>query len=283
MSPTAPRAPFVDSSRPREIEPLSNRLLIHRVSNALLPLAIRAGIHPNLVSLTGLACGLLAALAYAEWRYPLACLAGLVLMLAWHIADGLDGSLARATGKTSDFGRLVDGIADYATFVAVYLALALSLENWPLALAVAVLSGALHALQSMFYEAERATYIRRLSGRFAATPRSAAGGPIERLYNRGEAWLGNRTRPFDDHLRRAPPAHHQALLAAWASAAAPRLKALTLLSANARTVAIFLACIAGSPWLFWAYEIIGLTLLALFLGRRLRQVEQTLLQDQPRC
>lgn len=270
--PHALRAP--DASRPAEIEPLTNRLVVHRLSAALLPVAIRARVHPNAVSLAGLGFGLVAAWCYARWPDPRLALAGFLAMIAWHVCDGLDGTLARATGRTSALGRLLDGLADYGTFAAVYLALAFSVPDPWSTLPLAVASGTAHALQSAFYEAERATYIRRARGQYHAAERSEAGGPFERLYNNAERWLGNRTRPFDAHLAGLPLAAAEREAAAWAGRAAPRLRLLTLLSANARTVAIFIACITVGPAGFWLYELAALSLLALAGGAWLRALER---------
>ncbi len=261
------------SSRPPEIEPWSNRLVVHRLARSMLPHAIKLGIHPNGVTLCGLGFGLAAAAAYSRWDSPLFATLGFLCMVGWHVMDGLDGALARATGKTSAFGRLLDGIADYATFIAVGLSLAFAQDNVPLAVSLALTAGAAHALQSAFYEAERETYIRRLRGQFSACKRTEVGGAFERLYNRGEAWLGNRTRPFDQQLTATPTASRQKLLQAWQEKAAPRLMLLSPLSANGRTIAIYLACLAGSPFLYWIWELVGLTLIALAGGHWLRQAE----------
>lgn len=263
----------MQSARPTEIEPLSNRFLIHPLAAALLPPAARAGLHPNIVTGAGLLFGLLAGLAYTHWTDWRFATVGFALMICWHVMDGLDGKLARATGKTSDIGRLLDGVADYATFVAVNLALALTMDNAAFAVGIALLSGLLHALQSQFYEGERATYIRRLSGRFDAVTRSAAGGAFERLYNRGEALLGNRARPFDHALAAASPEARARMLARWQPKAAQTLRWMAPLSANGRTIAIFLAVLAGEPMLYWIWEILPLTLLALAAARALRQAE----------
>jgi len=263
----------MDTARPSEIEPFSNRHGFHRLAVAILPWAIRRGIHPNSVSLAGLGFGLLAGLAYLNWTdWRLATL-GFLCMLAWHVMDGLDGKLARATGKTSDFGRLLDGIADYSTFVAVNLALAFTHDRPWLALGMALVAGVAHALQSQFYEGERATYIRRAAGNFDPIARSAAGGRIEQLYNRGEALLGNRARALDSLLKAAGPAEQARLLAAWRPRAARTLNLMGPLSANGRTLAIWLAVMAGEPMLYWAWEIVCLTLLALAAARSLRQAE----------
>lgn len=262
------------TGRPTEIEPLSNRLVVHRLSAALLAPCVALRIHPNVATSTGLLFGLAAAACYIRWPDWRFATLGFLLMIGWHVMDGLDGQLARATDTASDLGRLLDGVADYSTFIAVYLALALTHPQPGLALALAIAAGAAHALQAQFYEGERATYIRRLQGRFTAVPRPETGGPFERLYNRGEAMLGNRARPFDTRLEQARPGEREALLAAWRPRAARALRAMSLLSANGRTLAIWLAALAGNPIFFWLWEILGLTLIALAGAHALRQSER---------
>ena len=261
------------SARPLEIETIPNRLLVHRLSAALLPVGIRLGLHPNTVTLTGMGFGLGAGLAFTRWSDPRFAVLGLALLLGWLVMDGLDGQLARATGKTSDAGRLLDGVADYFAFVASYLALAFTHPRPALAFGLALAAGAAHALQAQFYEGERATYVRRLAGRFEAVVRPETGGPVERLYNRGEALLGNRTRPFDRELVVVPPARRQELLRAWRGRAAQTLRWMSPLSADGRVVALAIALLAGSPIWFWLWEIVGLSLLALAANARLRQAE----------
>lgn len=262
------------TGRPIEIEPLSNRLVVHRLSAALLPRAIARRVHPNIATSLGLLFGLAAAAAYTHWTDWRFATLGFLLMVGWHVMDGLDGQLARATGTSSDLGRLLDGVADYSTFVAVYLALALTHPQGGLAIALAAAAGVAHALQAQFYEGERATYVRRCSGSFRAIPRPEAGGIFERFYNRCEALLGNRTRPFDSRLEQASPAQRAALIAAWQPRAARTLRGMAPLSANGRTIAIWLAALAGEPMLFWLWELVGLTLVALAAARALRQSEQ---------
>ena len=259
--------------RPLEIETIPNRLLIHRLSGALLPIAIRLGLHPNVVTLAGLGFGLGAGLAFMRWTDPRFAVLGFALLLGWLVMDGLDGQLARATGKTSDTGRLLDGLADYSAFVASYLALAFTHPRPALAAGLALSAGVAHALQAQFYEGERATYMRRLTGRFEAVVRPETGGPFERFYNRCEALLGNRTRPFDRELDAASPARQQELLAAWRGRAAQTLRWMAPLSADGRVIALAMALLAGSPIWFWLWEIAGLSLLALAANARLRQAE----------
>ncbi len=264
-------------ARDPAIEPWSNRALIHPAARALLPAAIRLGIPPNLVTACGLLLGLAAALAYARWQAPLMALAGFALMLGWHVADGLDGMLARATGRASATGRLLDGLADYLVFIAVYAALAFSFEPAGPAVALACAAGAGHAVQAAFYEAQRATWARRAAGQFTAPRRTQAGGLPEAFYNRAEQLLGNRSTALDTELARAGPAERARLLAAWQQAARPHLRQLGLLSANGRTAAIAIACLLGSPTWFWLWEIVALSALMAAKWAALLKAESRLL------
>lgn len=79
------------------------------------------GAHPDAVTLVGLGFGLVAAALLA------AGLSGLLVavpLLAGRLADGLDGAVARARGK-SDFGGYLDIVCDFAFYAAIPLAFAL--------------------------------------------------------------------------------------------------------------------------------------------------------------
>ena len=260
--------PAAAPARPPAIEDPSNRWLIHPIADRLLPAAIRAGIAPNAVSIAGLACGILGGAAYYHWREPGAALIGLGFMLGWHIADGLDGKLARATGRTSALGRLIDGVCDYLVFFAVLIPLALSFADWHRMLALCLVAGAFHAAQAAWYEGEREAWRRRASGQFAPVVRPVAGSVFERFYNYFETTLGNRVRPVDRMLAN-DPARREPYLAATA----PLLRAMAIAGANGRTAGIFVAVSVGRPWLYWYWEIVGVTLAALILAWRLRRRE----------
>ena len=91
--------------RTAEIEEWTNRVVIHPVSSRLTPWLARLGVSPNAVSLAGMACGLAAGMAYhRSVAGPAYAVAGLLLMLAWHVLDGADGQLARLT-HTQGAGR----------------------------------------------------------------------------------------------------------------------------------------------------------------------------------
>ncbi|TCD16507.1 CDP-alcohol phosphatidyltransferase family protein [Oricola cellulosilytica] len=80
-----------------------------------------AGVTANTVTVAGLVLGLAAAASIAAQAY----LAGLALVLASRLFDGLDGAVARVKGKT-DFGGYLDIVLDFAFYGAIPLGFVLA-------------------------------------------------------------------------------------------------------------------------------------------------------------
>ncbi len=103
--------------------------MLDRVAIALLKpglergarVLVRAGIGADSVTLCGFALGLGAALAIARG----APLAGLALLLASRLMDGLDGAVARLTRPT-DRGAFLDVTLDFLFYASVPLAFAVA-------------------------------------------------------------------------------------------------------------------------------------------------------------
>lgn len=83
-----------------------------------------AGVRANQITLAGLALGLGAALAILAGWFGLA----LGLILLSRLADGLDGAVARASGKTP-FGGYLDILCDFAFYAAIPLAFGWALPD----------------------------------------------------------------------------------------------------------------------------------------------------------
>lgn len=97
------------------------RPLIDPVLDRMGAALVRVGIGANPVSLAGAASGALAGVAIGLGQ-PLA---GLVLVLASRLLDGLDGAIARVKGPT-DFGGYLDIVCDYVFYLAVPLGFGLA-------------------------------------------------------------------------------------------------------------------------------------------------------------
>jgi len=264
------------SGRPQRIEEPLNKLLIHKISIALLPRVIATGIHPNWLSLMGLGFGLLGAYFYYHWTDPRMAFAGLGAMLLWHIFDGLDGQVARATGRTSAFGRVLDGICDHGCYIAVYLSLVYATGATALSWALAVSAGIAHAIQAAWYEGERLVYQQRIAGKpRRCAPIASTAGAVEKLYNKLQFNLSGQQRPIDAWLE-----HHPQDREAYASAAEPVLRAMTMFGPSTRTLLIFCACIASQPQAFWLLEIIFFSVGAIICALWLRSAEKLVVQPR---
>jgi hypothetical protein len=89
----------------------------------------------------------------------------------------------------------------------------------------------------------------------------AGRNPLVRLYDAVAGALDRVSAPFDRTLADSddPPA----LARVYGRRAAGPMRLMALLSNNMRLVAIYLACLAHDPRLFWWLELIPLSLLAL--------------------
>ena len=277
--------------RTSEIEEATNRWFIHPAARMLLPWFVAWRITPNVVSLSGMACGLFAGVAYAHapaWAWVVA---GFLLMLAWHVLDGADGQLARLTRAQSELGRVLDGICDYVTFVAVYIGLAIALAprdgDW--VWLVVALAGACHAAQAAAYEAQRQLYdvwgwgraSRQLVGVVTdATPSTL--GRLHHLYGRMQILVLGCGLEIDAQLSallRAAPQRSAELHRRYRETFAPVVRRWGVMSSNYRTIGIFLFALAGFPLGYFLTEIVLLTLVSVWLIRRQNQRLARFLRD----
>jgi len=158
------RADLARVGKPNEVEGILDRFLI-RPGGLFIAGALRSTtISPNAISAVALIGGWLTAFyLYQTARIGndpyLSAMAALALYV--HSAlDSADGQLARWRDESTELGRLIDGISDYLTFAAIYLAIGFGLRahGGPLAhLAVplAVAAGLCHAVQCAVVEYQR--------------------------------------------------------------------------------------------------------------------------------
>ncbi len=92
-------------------------------------------LHPTAVTIAAAVAGVAAGVA--AWQG--AFLPALGLWLLNRVLDGLDGTLARSTGRQSDLGAYLDIVLDHVVYIAVPLGLALAAGTPAAALALALL------------------------------------------------------------------------------------------------------------------------------------------------
>jgi len=212
---------------------------------------------------------------------------GFVLMIGWHVMDGADGQLARLTQTQSGTGKVLDGICDYVTFTAVYVGLAVPLSriHGPWVWWVVAGSGACHAIQSASYELQRQDYDHWGCGRPSAGPAKAktssdghatAIGRVTGLLDRSYIGLQRLCTGVDKPLRNrmeatiAQSPARFAMMALYREVFARRVREWSVMSANYRTLGLFVFAVIGFPLWYFIWEIAVLSLLsaALLWGQR---------------
>jgi phosphatidylglycerophosphate synthase len=241
------------------------------------------GVKPNAVSLTGMACGILAGFAYGHYQYRAAAIIGFCLMIIWHVMDGADGQLARLTNAQSEFGKVLDGICDYVTFTAVYVGLAFAMARQDgafVVLLIVAIAGACHAAQAAAYEAQRQDYVFWAWSRGAA-PHSLRSADRRKtvpgvfalllgIYEKLQGAMGGNTG-FDQKLHDklvTDPAAGETLRARYSARLAPSIRHWSILSSNYRTLGIFICAFLRMPMLYFVFEIFGFSLILFILARR---------------
>ncbi|MDX1740815.1 MAG: CDP-alcohol phosphatidyltransferase family protein [Rhodothermales bacterium] len=261
--------------RTREIESVSNLYFIHPISRRFVTMFARLGMKPNTVSALGIIFGVTAAAAYFQYQDWRMCVVGFLSMIMWHVMDGADGQLARLTGQTSELGRVMDGLCDHVTVALVYLSLAVagSLEDGLWIAGAAVAAGISHVGQSSAYEFQRQMYDYWVHGKESA--RFVSLDEQRSIVEREEGiasvfarfyllylWIQSRMTAFDEVLDRqlhrlvasGDPDRSRAR-DLYRSVNVPMMRRWSLMSNNPRTVAIFLACLVGSPVLYFLLEL----------------------------
>lgn len=155
-----------------------------RLAPLMRPTAVwlgRRGVTPSQVTVASLMVGLGAALATAiGWRW-----AALGLWLASRVGDGLDGVLARTTGRTSAWGGYLDITCDMAAYSGMVVALGVLRPDLQLAWAL-VLTGYVLAITTTLALAAAAERSGRIVSRtdrtFQFTAGLAEGGETTVVY-----------------------------------------------------------------------------------------------------
>lgn len=287
MTETTSEAPQAhEYGRPASIEDASNRYFVHPLSNLVVKVAKAAGVTPNFVSLMGLGCGLLAGYLYYYTPQTPYVVGAFAAMIGWHILDGADGKLARETGQTSAFGRIIDGMCDHLVFSAVYIALALNLiatgsltSIWWLVVG----AGISHAVQAAGYEERRQKFQRRLKNvqrecieeklLVIEGKKSFWAG----IYDKAQKFVSGNDCGFDQALEalRADPSKNNHVIP-LINKTAPMVGAWGLLNANNRTAMIFVCALTGQPALYFLFELVILNLVLVALMFSESRLEKSL-------
>ena len=256
-------------------------------------------IHPNVVTILSIILG---AAAGVMFYYPdlTHTLMGIFLLVWANLYDSADGQLARMTGKKTRWGRILDGFAGDVWFFTIYAAICLRLQEQPIPgtdepwgvwiWLMAAVSGLIcHGKQCQLADYYRNIHLYFIKGK--------SGSELDRFdalrkefhslsWSKDGVWklflyfYGNYTRsqeqmtPAFQRFRAALSERYagselsDALRADFRKGSLPLMKYANILPFNTRALVLYLSLLAGHPWFYFAFELVVMNILFLYMRNR---------------
>lgn len=252
----------------REIEEFVDVYFFRRVGIVGAHAARAVGLSPTGVTFIGMVAG---ALGGALLASPSRAWLAVTLLIMHGVLDSSDGQLARMTGRSTEFGRLMDGVGGYVTHVAMYLGILASAcsrgYGWGLFLA-AVAAGVSTIVHAQMYDYHRTTYATFvIKGEATPATRGEPHGGIVGAYEAMQRALAGlhpeverviASRREEGRVRDEDRARYRACFYR-------PVRGWNLLGDNVRRLSIAVAALAGRPEWFIVTELVPLNVLLLCL------------------
>jgi phosphatidylglycerophosphate synthase len=260
----------------------------------------KLGISPNVVTIAsiflGVAGGVL--LYFGDAPHLWLNYLGIFLIVWANTYDSADGQLARITKQYSRLGRILDGLSGDFWFVAIYFALVFrelhfgdkllgdyfATHQW-IIWALAIAAGACHAKQAAMADYYRQFHLYFLKGKEGSELDSV--DQLTEEYNK-TPWKGNLWKkltmffyrnytanqevmtPSMQRLRKALKERYgddvpQGFRDMFRRLSLPLMKYTNMLSFNTRIIAMFISVIVQVPWLYFAFELVVLNAMLVYM------------------
>ena len=179
----------------KEVEEIPDLILYRPLAFLFVKAIYRTPLTPNNVSFAAVIAGILAGICFSTGN-PSYFKAGAAMYLLFNILDCSDGQLARVKKMYSPLGKIVDGIADYASTLAVYLGIAFgySLRSekallWTILLLMAGISNIIHGILVDYYRNRFLDYVREGKSTYETEIENQRKGYEQLRMNRGNIFL----------------------------------------------------------------------------------------------
>ena len=259
---------------------------------ALAAKALR--VSPNGVTIFSIFTGIGAGLCF-YFDNPICLALGIFLLLFSEMLDSADGQLARMTQNYSKVGRVLDGIATSIMYLSVYAFLCARLigESYPIwIILVAIVSGISHSTQCNIADFYRNCYLE-----YASPDTKGEIEPSEKIkekYNKDDSLFERLlmrffynytttqesiTKEFQKllkYLRDLGTNIPREFYNEYQRLNKPYIKYYNILTANTRMFALIFAMLFNYPIAFFAFEIIILNLLLLYVTSRQNHIAKRL-------
>ena len=244
-------------------------------------------VHPIAVTIVSMIIG--CASGYFFYRSELSYnLVGMALLIWANWYDCADGQLARMTGKKTQLGRILDGVAGDAWFFCIYSGIAMRLlPEWGLwSWALVIVAGVFfHARQCSLADYYRTAHLDFI-GAAKEHERSAdieaqckalrwwSRNCLQKLflfsyasYTRGQENPTPQLQALLNNVR-AKGTIPEELRTRYRSFSKPLMPLCQILTFDARVGVLFLSMIVGLPWLYPALEITAFEALRIYVNNR---------------
>jgi phosphatidylglycerophosphate synthase len=265
----------------REIEELVDVYFFRRLGIVFAHLARVARLSPTGLTWIALAVGAVGGAMLALPGYGWIA----VMLLVFHgVLDSSDGQLARLTGQTSDFGRLMDGVAGYVTHIAMYLGILVSVLSrdggWGL-LPLTLLAGLSTIVHAQLYDYHRTTYVSIVTnGRASQTELGHREAGLLGAYGRLQRLLAGKHPLVERALAARSRRGHVATddRERYRTSFLGLVHGWNIMGDNVRRLSIAVAVWAGRPeWFIWA-ELVPLNAMCLALWLRQQRADGRFLE-----
>lgn len=278
----------------RDVESILDLYFYRPIGFQLARFFAAIGFTPSMVSLVGAMIGVTAGHLYYYGDLRLNVI-GMGLHVLTNALDNADGQLARLTNRGSLYGAIVDGFADYAVFLSIYVHLVLrhiagggSAAVWLLAIA----AGVSHAVQSMMIDYYRNAYLQFVGGKRSADGNSSEAvrsayaatswrTPLRNLGLRNYLNYTSQQEAIAPNLLKLRLAVRGAapewLAAEFREDCRPLIKWCNGLATNPRMLLLFALLLIGRPSWYFTFELTVFNALLMYVMWRHDAVFQSLL------
>ena len=259
------------------------------------------GVHPNVVTVLSMILGALSGFMFHYHANNEPALFGMtgmtcniiaVILLVWaNHYDSADGQLARMSGKKTQLGRILDGVAADVWYISIYVCLAYRMYDDPLPFSNSMLTfgwgGLILCVLSGFvghiYPCRLADYYRNIHLFFIKGKEGSEFDNSEQLNQKFDnmPWKGNRInktflwfyKNYTFNQEKETPAFQaywsklkekygtdipQDVRDEFRQCSLPLMKYTNFLTFNARGLALYIAALIDMPWIYLLFEIIVL-------------------------
>ncbi len=290
---TTPKTSYRDTLKSADTEEHIDLAFYRPIGYAWACLARRLGVTPNAITVASIFLGIGAGIAFYYNELWINVI-GMVLLVWANSFDSADGQLARMTKQYSRIGRILDGMAGDLWFATIYVAIcmrenatsAFFMERPWLIWVIAVVTGICHAKQAAMADYYRQFHLYFLKGEDGSELESAdnlkaklstltwGGNFFQKLiltFYTGYTVNQEQMTPSMQELRRRLHADFpdgkipQSFRDRFRALSLPLMKYTNILSFNWRCIALFASLFARMPWLYFAFELVVLNILLIYM------------------